>query len=78
VSGLLAKVTPLFTQHLYEAGLGSISEIFDGSPPHLPNGCIAQAWSVAECLRLLLLSQRAAPEEYAKWKASLPGTRSKI
>ncbi|MCL2123017.1 MAG: glycogen debranching enzyme N-terminal domain-containing protein, partial [Desulfovibrionaceae bacterium] len=34
VSGLLGKVTPLFTQHLREAGLGSISEIFDGSPPH--------------------------------------------
>jgi len=76
VSALLAKVTPLFTRHLGEAGLGSFSEIFDGSPPHLPNGCIAQAWSVAECLRLLLLAQRAAPEAYAEWEASLPATRS--
>ncbi|HEV7507369.1 MAG TPA: amylo-alpha-1,6-glucosidase [Thermoanaerobaculia bacterium] len=37
--------------HLGEAGIGSISEIFDGDPPHAPRGCIAQAWSVAELLR---------------------------
>jgi predicted glycogen debranching enzyme len=37
--------------HLADAGLGSISEIFDGDPPHAPRGCIAQAWSVAELLR---------------------------
>lgn len=42
---------PLFTEELYRAGLGSISEIFDGDEPHEPNGCIAQAWSVAEPLR---------------------------
>jgi glycogen debranching enzyme len=37
--------------HLGAAGLGSISEIFDGDAPHAPRGCIAQAWSVAEVLR---------------------------
>ena len=37
--------------HLVEAGLGQISELFDGDPPHTPRGCIAQAWSVAELLR---------------------------
>ena len=37
--------------HLGEAGLGSVSEIFDGDAPHTPRGCIAQAWSVAELLR---------------------------
>ncbi len=37
--------------HLAAAGLGSVSEIFDGDPPHHPRGCIAQAWSVAEVLR---------------------------
>jgi len=41
----------LFHTHLSEAGLGHISEIFDGDAPHTPNGCIAQAWSVAEVLR---------------------------
>jgi predicted glycogen debranching enzyme len=37
--------------HLTVGGLGQISEIFDGEPPHRPRGCIAQAWSVAEILR---------------------------
>lgn len=37
--------------HLVTAGVGSISEIFDGEAPHWPRGCIAQAWSVAEVLR---------------------------
>jgi predicted glycogen debranching enzyme len=40
-----------FHTHVSEAGLGHISEIFDGDAPHNPNGCIAQAWSVAEVLR---------------------------
>jgi glycogen debranching enzyme len=41
-----------FPAHLREAGLGTISEIFDGDEPHAPRGCIAQAWSVAEVLRV--------------------------
>jgi glycogen debranching enzyme len=36
-----------------EAGVGSISEIFDGDPPHAPRGCFAQAWSVAELARVV-------------------------
>ena len=40
-----------FREHLSDAGLGQVSEIFDGDPPHTPRGCIAQAWSVAELLR---------------------------
>ncbi len=42
---------PLFTEQMSKAGLGTISEIFDGESPHKPRGCIAQAWSVAEPLR---------------------------
>ena len=42
-------------QHLVEAGIGSVSEVFDGDAPHRPGGCIAQAWSVAELLRLYML-----------------------
>jgi predicted glycogen debranching enzyme len=42
-------------QHLEAAGIGSISEIFDGDIPIEPKGCIAQAWSVAEVLRAWLL-----------------------
>jgi predicted glycogen debranching enzyme len=37
--------------HLWEAGLGQVSEVFDGDAPHRPGGCFAQAWSVAEILR---------------------------
>ena len=40
-----------FRAHLAEAGLGTISEIFEPEPPFRPVGCIAQAWSVAEILR---------------------------
>ena len=40
-------------QHLDEACIGSISEIFDGDAPHLPRGSVAQAWSVAEILRVI-------------------------
>ncbi len=40
---LLAGIEP----HLSDAGLGQISEVFDGDPPHTPRGCPAQAWSVA-------------------------------
>jgi predicted glycogen debranching enzyme len=49
VAGLLKG----FESHMSEAGLGTISEIFDGDAPHKPRGCIAQAWSVAEILRVL-------------------------
>jgi predicted glycogen debranching enzyme len=38
-------------QHLGEAGLGTVSEVFDANEPHAEGGCIAQAWSVAEVLR---------------------------
>ncbi len=40
-----------FPQHFDEAGIGTISEVFDARAPHKPGGCIAQAWSVAEVLR---------------------------
>ncbi|MEZ5347407.1 MAG: amylo-alpha-1,6-glucosidase [Pyrinomonadaceae bacterium] len=49
----ISKILDGFMAHLYEEGVGQISEIFDGDPPHLPRGCFAQAWSVAEILRVL-------------------------
>ncbi len=42
---------------LRNAGIGSISEIFDAEPRYTPRGCIAQAWSVAEVLRALLATE---------------------
>ncbi len=41
-----------FDEHLLAAGIGQVSEIFDAEPPYLPRGCPAQAWSVAELLRI--------------------------
>jgi len=38
--------------HLDTAGVGSVSEIFDGNAPFTPRGCFAQAWGVAEWLRV--------------------------
>jgi glycogen debranching enzyme len=68
-------LTPL-EHHLRDHGLGSISEIFDGDPPHSPRGCFAQAWSVAEILRVHReLEQRSATspgQPAAKAKAARP------
>jgi predicted glycogen debranching enzyme len=45
------KLVQTIQNHLSKSGIGQISEIFDGDDPHVPRGCIAQAWSVAEILR---------------------------
>ncbi len=50
-----------FREHLAQYGLGTISEIFDGDAPHTARGCIAQAWSVAEVLRLWCRCHQIAP-----------------
>ena len=41
-----ARLSPI-RDHLLDGGLGTVSEIFDGAPPHSPRGAPAQAWSVA-------------------------------
>jgi predicted glycogen debranching enzyme len=51
-----SMVAPLARQ-VSSHGLGSISEIFDGDRPFLPRGCPAQAWSVAEVIRLWTLTK---------------------
>jgi glycogen debranching enzyme len=43
-----------FETHVADAGVGTISEVFDSEAPYRPRGCIAQAWSVAEVLRCLV------------------------
>ena len=44
-------------RHLDDHGLGSVSEVFDAIPPFTPRGCFAQAWSVAELLRMWVLTR---------------------
>ncbi|MEJ2663307.1 MAG: amylo-alpha-1,6-glucosidase [Spirochaetia bacterium] len=43
----------LWSTHLAESGLFHISEIFNPTPPFMPNGAVAQAWSMAEAIRVL-------------------------
>jgi predicted glycogen debranching enzyme len=42
---------------LHDACVGQIGEIFDATPPFHPRGCFAQAWSVAEALRVCLATR---------------------
>jgi predicted glycogen debranching enzyme len=51
-----------FESEMGDAGIGTISEIFDAEPPFSPRGCIAQAWSVAEVLRCQLKLQKTSNE----------------
>jgi len=46
-----------FEAHLNDAGIGTLSEVFDAESPYTPRGCMAQAWSVAEVLRAWLLTE---------------------
>ena len=59
-----------FEQHLQTAGTGQISEIADAEPPFTPRGCVAQAWSVAELLRVAVEEVRepaaVAPRKRAR------------
>jgi glycogen debranching enzyme len=41
-----------FEEEVMEAGIGTISELYFGNPPHKGKGAISQAWSVAELLRI--------------------------
>ncbi|MEP6849121.1 MAG: amylo-alpha-1,6-glucosidase [Acidobacteriota bacterium] len=50
------KITALlagFERTLHEGAVGQVAEIFDGDAPHRSRGCFAQAWSVAELLRVM-------------------------
>jgi len=47
------KIIEAFSYHLNEGCIGSVSEITDGDAPFHPRGCVAQAWGVAEVLRVV-------------------------
>ena len=50
-----------FIPHLDDGAIGSISEVFDAEEPYTQRGCIAQAWSVAEVLRVWVKLSQQAP-----------------
>lgn len=41
-----------FEEEMFEHGIGTLSEVFDGDPPYRAAGAISQAWSVAEVIRM--------------------------
>jgi len=47
-----------FEEVMSEHGISTISEIYDGDPPHAPRGAISQAWSVGEVLRIINLLEK--------------------
>src|SRR5574344_222345 len=49
-TAVLEKILYNFEGDMKEYGISTIAEIYDGAPPHRPNGCISQAWSVAALL----------------------------
>jgi glycogen debranching enzyme len=63
---LLENIKP----HLSDAGIGTISEIFDAEPPHTPRGCMAQAWGVAEVLRAYIEEVMAEVPKAAKMRSA--------
>ncbi len=71
VREFLEHIAPIFTTHLSEAGVGSVSEIFMADPPYKPGGCIAQAWSIAEVIRLLNEMGKAAPKALKAWEQTI-------
>lgn len=60
-----------FETHLDDAGIGYISEIFNADSPHRPQGCIAQAWSVAAILWASLARMQQETAEKSVKKSSV-------
>ncbi len=52
---LIERLYQGFEEDMIVHGIGTISEIYDGDPPHYPNGAVSQAWSVAELLRIKMM-----------------------
>jgi glycogen debranching enzyme len=64
--------------HLRDAGLGTVSEILEGDPPHLPKGCIAQAWGVAEILRMWRQLDQEAGTSYESTDGAQPASADRV
>jgi glycogen debranching enzyme len=48
-------VEPLLRHLVQDGCVGTVAEIFDGDAPQQPRGCLAQAWSVGELIRVCRL-----------------------
>jgi predicted glycogen debranching enzyme len=49
---LAKEVLDSFCDDMSDHGVCGIAEVYDGDPPQRPGGCISQAWSVAEIIRI--------------------------
>lgn len=56
--GLIEDLYAGFEAALFEGGLASISEVFDGDPPHESRGAISQAWSISALIKTKQLIDR--------------------
>jgi glycogen debranching enzyme len=54
IKDIIGNMEPVMTEH----GLGTISEMYDGDPPHTPRGAISHATSVAALLRIIDKTER--------------------
>jgi len=61
--GIVRQLLAPLLDHMESAGVGHVSEIFEGAAPHRAVGCFAQAWSVAELLRIWADELGKAPLE---------------
>lgn len=50
---ILKDIEPAMNEH----GIGTLSEMYNGNPPHQPKGAISQAWSVAAVLYLVFKTE---------------------
>ncbi|MEA1886798.1 MAG: amylo-alpha-1,6-glucosidase [Bacteroidota bacterium] len=62
----ISKLIREFENVMDDHGVSTISEVYDGDPPHLPGGAISQAWSVAEILRIMDINDQLTVKKQAK------------
>mgnify|MGYP002639484382 CR=1 FL=1 len=60
--GEIKRIVQGFEEEMKHNGLGTISEIYNGDPPHIGKGAISQAWSVAEMRRVIWLIEKTEKE----------------
>ena len=55
IEKFIEKTNKTFKKEINENGcVGSIAELYDSKKPQLPKGAVAQGWSVAEVLRIIM------------------------
>ena len=67
-----------FEEEIHNYGLGSISEVYDGDPPHVAGGTISQAWSVSELLRVGVMLEKYEKKKPGRTKRSRRDRRNYV